>query len=114
MLTTNCYLLPTIILRDYRLCGIDRGDITFVEQYTVAKPVPVPLEFTDLVGIIMQENNATVPQTIADSLALYIELVNSVEEWNLEARDGLWWCKCKMRFVLLQQSVYIVDKCRHA
>lgn len=64
---------------DY-LCGIDRGDITFVEQYTVAKPVPVPLEFIDLVEIIMQENNLTVPQTIVDALALYIELINSVEE----------------------------------
>ena len=62
------------------LFGVDWGDITFVEQYTVAKPVPVPLEFIDLVEIIMQENNLTVPQTIVDALALYIELINSVEE----------------------------------
>lgn len=54
-------------------------DLQLCKQYIEEKPTPVPQEFTDLVSIIMEQDNLHVPKNCYEALDLYLDLVNSIQ-----------------------------------
>lgn len=73
------YLICHTGFRDYK-CAADDGDLRFCRQHAKSKPSPVPLEFIDLAHIIMQENQWSMPSNCQESLTLYLDLKNTIEQ----------------------------------
>ena len=59
--------------------NVDDGDYAMCQLYVRDKPSPVCQEFTELAQILMDENDLAMPQNCEEALALYIELVDIIE-----------------------------------
>ena len=62
------------------MCTCDIRDIAFCKQYAKDKPAPVPLEFLDLVEILMEDENLHMPDNCYKALSLYMDLVQLINE----------------------------------
>ena len=61
------------------ICPVDPGDIMYVEQFTSPSGSPVPLEFLELVELIMEERGLHIPPTVREAVIFYVELVDALE-----------------------------------
>lgn len=62
-----------------QICPVDPGDIMYVEQFTSPSGSPVPLEFLELVELIMEERGLHIPHTVREAVIFYVELVDALE-----------------------------------
>lgn len=62
--------------RDYR-CAVYNRDLLYCSQFPKEKPRPEPLEFTELVHILMFE---LIPSICDDGLDLYLSLKKYIEQ----------------------------------
>ena len=62
-----------------QICPVDPGDIMYVEQFTSPSGSPVPLEFLELVELIMEERGLHIPPTVREAVIFYVELVDALE-----------------------------------
>ena len=60
------------------ICPVDPGDIMYVEQFTSPSGSPMPLEFLELVELIM-ERGLHIPHTVREAVIFYVELVDALE-----------------------------------
>lgn len=51
----------------------------YVEQFTSPSGSPVPLEFLELVELIMEERGLHIPPTVREAVIFYVELVDALE-----------------------------------
>ena len=61
------------------ICPVDPGDIMYVEQFTSPSGSSVPLEFLELVELIMEERGLHIPHTVREAVIFYVELVDALE-----------------------------------
>ena len=61
------------------MCDISGRDLHVCKQYIKEKPAPVPIEFLDLVEILMTENNLYMPDTCEEALSLYLDLIDLIQ-----------------------------------
>ena len=64
---------------DNYMCDISGRDLHVCKQYIKEKPAPVPIEFLNLVEILMTENNLYMPDTCEEALSLYLDLVDLIQ-----------------------------------
>ena len=62
------------------MCTCDPQDVIFCKQYAKEKPAPAPLEFLELVEILMEEENLHMPDNCYEALSLYMDLINLIHE----------------------------------
>ena len=64
---------------DNYMCDISGRDLHVCKQYIKEKPAPVPIEFLNLVEILMTENNLYMPDTCEEALSLYLDLIDLIQ-----------------------------------
>ena len=64
-------------------CAVDSDDLSFCFNYTSRKPPLAPEEFSILADILMRENNWIMPSNCEEALKLYINLLQSMEHYNI-------------------------------